>query len=1044
MPPAFTHLHVHSSFSFGEGVASPVELVARAKKLGMRSLALTDHDGLYGAIRFYSAAREAGVKPIVGVELAVEDGHLVLLAQGLNGYRSLCRLVSAMHLRTGHRTAGERRAPGDGFAPPATATFDELAANTDNLFALTGCARGAAGRRVLAGDAAGAERAVARLVDVFGRERVFVELQDLRTKDSLRYMAGLAEVAEAVGVGTVATNNVHYLDREDFRLHDVLVCGTTGVPLPNPLGRANGELYFKSGAQMKRLFARYPEAFEAAGHIADRCNLDLGLGAFRFPKVDIPPGESAFSMLSKLAFDGLSSRMRARGKPMSRQALARLQHELDLIDEMGFSEYFLVVHDIVSFAKGRGIPCSGRGSAGDSIVSYALGITDADPIEHKLLFERFLNPKRREMPDIDVDFCSVRRDEVIDYIYERFGRESVAMVATVATTTARSAVRMVARAFGTAPSEIDRLAKLIPWASARKIKELLGVVPGDGGALPELVGHDLAQPRYRLWLDLIQRLDHVPFQLGTHLGGFIITPGPITDWVPLQWSAKGVVIAQYDKDDISALGLVKMDILGLRMHTAIQETCGTVAARTGRRIDITELAHDDEATYALIRAANTVGCFQLESAGQRNLAQRLREETFPDIIAAISLFRPGPVQADMITPFIRRRHRMEPVKLLHPSLRPILADTYGVIVYQEQVLEIAAALAGFDLGEADMLRRAMTHERSEAEMAAIGRRFVSKAVSRGVGPAVADEVFRQLRGFAAYGFNKAHAACFAVLSYGSAYLKAHYPADFLCSVLNHEPMGFYSPRVVLNDARRNGVAVRGVDVNASATDFTVEDGGAAIRVGFKQVKGMTRATMVAIERARAEGGPFSSAMDFTMRVRPARPEEEALARLGAFESVGCEGPERAARGAEAERAARAARVAAELELTELSISAHPMEFFRRELAADGVATAAGLEALGDGVPVKVAGVLERRQTPWMRSGSRTMFITVEDETGLADGVIFERVLASVGKTVATASYLVVEGTLQHNLERGLAIVVRDVRDMEAVQFGPLRPGKSFR
>ncbi len=559
--------------------------------------------------------------------------------------------------------------------------------------------------------------------------------------------------------------------------------------------------------------------------IAQRCNVDLDLGVFHFPKVDVPPGETAYSLLAKRCFRGIARKY----KPVPPRAVELLEKELRMIQEMGFAHYFLVVHDIVRWARARGIACSGRGSAGNSIVCHALDITASEPIRHNLLFERFLNPNRREMPDIDVDFCSSRRDEVIEHIYQTFGSENVAVVANVNTMSPRSAVRIVAEALGFAPTEINALAKNVPrHGDAARIREYLtGAWPElrdsllQDGARPAVAGQP--EGRYARFLDLVERLDSFPLHLGTHLGGFVIADRPIPFYAPLQWAAKGVVVTQFNKDDVADLGLVKMDILGLRTHSAVSETVHLVRQRTGRRIRPYDLPPDDPAAYEIISNGGSIGLFQLESAGQRNLASRLQERDFDDVIAAIALYRPGPLEAEMIGPFIDRRWGLEPVRLPHPAMAEAVADTYGVILYQEQVLRIAQSVAGFDLADADSLRRAMTRDRSREEMAKIGETFVARAVSRGVPEEAAREVFRQLEGFAAYGFNKSHSVCFAVISYATAWLKAYYPAEFLCAVLNNYPMGFYTPRTVLNDARRFGLEVRPLDINLSGRGFTVED-----------------------------------------------------------------------------------------------------------------------------------------------------------------------------------------------------------------------------
>jgi DNA polymerase III alpha subunit len=927
-----------------------------------------------------------------------------------------------------------------------------------------------------------------------------------------------------------------------------------------------------------------------------------------------------------------------------------------MIQQMGFAHYFLVVHDIVRWARTRGVACSGRGSAGNSIVCHALDITASEPIRHNLLFERFLNPNRREMPDIDVDFCSSRRDEVIEHIYQTFGSENVAVVANVNTMSPRSAVRIVAEALGYAPTEINALAKHVPrHGDAARIREYLaGAWPelrdsplqdgahaapatppspdGKGGVTPGTPARP--EGRYARLLDLVERLDSFPMHLGTHLGGFVIADRPITYYAPLQWDAKGVVVIQFNKDDVAALGLVKMDILGLRTHSAVSECVHIIRQRTGRKIRPYDLPPDDPAAYEIISNGGSIGLFQLESAGQRNLASRLQERDFDDVIAAIALYRPGPLEAEMIGPFIDRRWGIEPVVLPHPAMAEAVADTYGVILYQEQVLRIAQSVAGFDLADADSLRRAMTRDRSREEMAKIGETFIGKAVARGVPEEAAREVFRQLEGFAAYGFNKSHSVCFAVISYATAWLKAYYPAEFLCSVLNNYPMGFYTPRVVLNDARRFGLEVRPIDINLSGRGFTVEDevppdpwgesdlpesgaktvfdpfaqawtaehdwgltaadlaeleqeqngetaytealrvameqlhsaekqrglknpegtqaaepqgaksgdvltgsaealaaslapdsespldgaaqlscaapatepspdaepgreapllsgdlllpraprarggvepgaclvpstgmapdAGRALRVGLSYLKQMGDRSLERIEEERRHG-PFSSFEDFYLRTRIDYPVAENLIRVGAFDSLepdrtellwrlpllhdrlealaGSTGGRRGQLRAFFSPPSRAGlerswsrddKVRSELELLGLTVTCHPLTLYEEELRRMGVTMSYELPAMGDEVPVTVAGVYERAQNPWMRSGKRTMFLTLEDAYGLYECVCFESKLAKIAPVVARATYFLVRGRLQNNHKRGLAIVAEDVLDLEEV------------
>jgi len=1076
----FVHLHVHSTFSFMDGAASIPGLLDRAKQLGMESVALTDHQGLSGAIRFSKAARAAGIRPIIGAEVVVEPAglfgqeadlpplarlarplpvgsararaagfHLTLLVKDMTGYRNLCTLLSRAHLRAGD-------ANDDLGGARSVVTLGDLTRLSEGLIGLSGCVNGEVGAAVAMGARSRAGDAARALARCFKPGDFYIELMHTMTTESPRYIAALSDLAASLSLPCVATNNVHYLRRGDAPVHDVLAAVGARRALPNPYERPNSELYFKSAADMRRLFSNYPDACDATLEIAARCDLDLGLGAFHFPAVDVPRGETPYSVLSKMAWRGLEDRYR----PVTPEAVRRLQHELAIIEQLGFPGYFLVVKDIVDHARAKGIRYSGRGSAGDSIVSYVLGITDACPIEHSLLFERFLNPARRQMPDIDVDFDSARRDEIISYIYKRFGERHVAMVATVNTMTAKSAVRTAAKALGHSADRINALSRHLPWVSARKIRDVLATYP-------ECRNHPLRdEGRYKLLLDITEKLDHAPSHLGTHLGGFLITKEPVDTWSPLQWAAKGTVVSQYDKDDIEALGLVKMDILGLRMHSAISETVDLARARVGADA-VPEpflLPHDDPKVYDTISAADTVGMFQLESSGQRNLAMRLQERTFEDIIAAISLFRPGPLEAEMIVPFIRRRHGLEPVVVPHPAMGEVLADSYGVIVYQEQVLQVARAVAGFSLAEADSFRRAMTKDRSRAEMESLHGEFVRRACALGSTEAVAEEVFRQLQGFAAYGFNKAHAACFAVVSYASAWLKTYYPAEFAAAIVNHEPMGFYSPRLVLDDARRHGIALLHPHVNSSSADCTVEQDGRAIRVGLKGLHNMNARLLRAIRDER-QVRPFDDLTDFLRRTRAESDAAETLVRIGALDSLGVTDAGRpptrdeqlallpelkavlAKEGSAGERAlvlapsrAREAtdlthpsgwdvvrRLGAELELTGLAITCHPLELARDDLEARGVTWAADLARRDDRTRIVVAGVRERAQTPRTRSGKRVCFLTLEDPTGLLDVVVFPEALERSGEAIVKHRCYIVEGVLQNNVERGIAIVADVVR-----------------
>lgn len=753
-----------------------------------------------------------------------ETGHpIVLLARNRRGFRNLCRIITEAQL--GSSKGNARLHP------------DTLRRLNEGLFCLTGGERGPTADPCLAGRHQAARQAAEELRAVFGRERLFIELQNRLHSRSRELLQSLRQLAKDLRLKTCATNGVHHALKADYAVHDLMTCCRllTSVDRKHPLRPSNAEAYLKSPRAMARLFQGHEEALQSASWIAAQCEPSMELGVYHFPDFPLPEGETHYSFLCKLCWDGARRRFRV----IDREVVRRLEKELDIIEGLGFAQYFLVIWDIVRWARGRGIRCAGRGSAADSLVTYVLGITEVDPLAHELLFERFLNPQRKGAPDIDIDFDANRRDEVINYVYERYGRDHAAMVCTLYTLNARSALRDVGKALDFPPEDLDAFAKAMPHTSADRIEAAFE-------RLPELRDSNLPRRKFAALTEMCGRVAGFPRHLSVHLGGMVVSQERIDELVPLEWSAKGVVVTQWDKDDIEEVGLVKMDLLSLKNLAAIDDTLALVR-RSGasgplppalprREVGpsdpilpedhIDTMSFDDPRVFALLRTTRTVGVFQVESPGMRALLGRIQPTEFEDLIAQVSLFRPGPLQADMITPFVARRHGKEPVQYLHPKLEKSMRRTYGVLIYQEQVLEIAAALAGFDYGQADNLRRAMTHDRSPAEMESIRESFLEGCRRQGdVPPAAAERTWKSLSAFAAYGFCKAHAAAFARTAYQTAWLKAYYPAHFLCSILNNQPMGFYSGHTIVQEARRSGIPVRGVDINASGADFTVEPAG---------------------------------------------------------------------------------------------------------------------------------------------------------------------------------------------------------------------------
>ncbi len=1010
----FVHLHVHSCFSFYDGTAGVEQLVARAAEQGMPALALTDYNGVYGAVRFIRAAKEKGIKPIIGAEVTVEGiGKLVLLARSLKGYGNLCRAISSAMMTD----------PQFPVIP-----LEVLSENSGGLFALLG--------KALENDephiVETADRKVSTCLDLFGRDGLLIELENYGLAGDAERMHRFREIAAKSGLLAVATNNVHLLEPGDYPVHHALVATARVVHHRKVMPRPNSECYLKSGTQMARAFIGYGEALFNADLIAQECALELSLGVPRPPAVNLPDETSAADTLRRLCYRALNQRFSGNRTSVAR----RLSEELRVIDAKGFSDYFLVVADLVRFARSKGIRNSCRGSAAGCLVAYLLEISAIDPVEYGLLFERFLNPERVDIPDIDIDFDSRRRDEVIAYAMERYPGHA-AMVATVSRFRGRSAIREVGRAMGLDYEKLDELVRFFRYMPASKIRESLN-------ALPELRDSELAGEKYQHLLDICSRIDKFPRHISVHLGGVVISKEPIANYSPVFRSRKGWPVLSFDKDDSEMLGLIKTDLLGLRMLSAIEEADSLLREREGTvRVDRPD--RTDARAYELMRSADTLGCFQVESPGMRSLLGQLLPERFENIISAISIFRPGPVKADMVRPYIHRRLGRERVVYPHRILKPILDETYGVVLFQEQVLRIAHEVAGFTLGQGDLMRRAMKEATSE-KMRRYREDFLQGAMTRGLTRPVAETIFEELSTLAAFGFNKAHASSFAHIVYQSALLKAYHPAQFMLGVLNNLP-GMYPERVLLHEAARCGVEILGPDINRSVSGYALEQG--SLRVGLRGVRHMGPANLSRILEER-EQGFFCGARDFQERTRVHENLLNSLILSGCFDDLHPSRQGLLARSIREENSVLPEHREGDFSLSEkvrhelahigLDLSAHLMSLYRPYLSRLGVLTAGELRHARDGERVVAAGLKIMLHTPPTRSGIRVVFLTLEDETGVADLAVFPDAQEKHGRTVFGAEVLIVEGTVKRVAD-SISISADTVSDLNTVLGKTLQGGR---
>jgi len=1021
----FVHLHCHTDYSLLDGACDIKKLINVVKRQGMPSVAMTDHGNLFGAVEFYNEANKEGIHPVIGCELYVSQGnhksrsdqdrynHLVLLAETQEGYKNLINLVSTGYL--------------DGFYYKPRVDRDLLARHSKGLIATSACLRGDINEKIL-NDRYGEAKALANeYVDLFGKDNFFLELQDHGLDQDRIVMREIQRLSTDTGIPLIATNDAHYLSSDDVKAHEILLCIQTGKTMsdPNRMRFTTPEFYIKSRAEMMTLFGEAEHALDRTWDIAQRCRVKLEKVKDPFPRFDVPAEHTADSYFAAVAREGWEKRrprleaLREQGRLKHDLAeyADRLEREIRMIQQMKFSGYFLIVWDFIRFSKEKGIPVGpGRGSAAGSLVGYAMGITDIDPLEYGLLFERFLNPERISMPDIDIDFCTNRRGEVIQYVTEKYGREQVAQIITFGTLATKAAIKDVGRVLDMSFAEVDRISKLVPKTLNIKLDQAIED--------PELKALAEREPRVKEVLDVSRKLEGVCRNAGMHAAGVVISSVPLRELVPLYVTNKQELVTQYDMLGLEKLGLLKMDFLGLTTLTIIEQALKLIDRYRGVKIVVEDLPLDDQLTYQKIFSNGyTSGVFQFESSGMQDILRRYQPNRVEDLCALNALYRPGPIQGGMIPDFIDRKHGRKPIVYDVPELQEILEETYGVILYQEQVMQISNKLAGYSLGDADILRRAMG-KKSATEMALQRERFIKGATERGFPPKKIAKIFDLMEQFAGYGFNKSHSAAYAYLAYVTAYLKAHYPVEFISALLTSESGNTDKIVKYINECREMGIDVLPPDVNQSDWHFT--PAGSAIRFGLGAVKNVGQGAIETVVAARSEGGPYTSIYNFCERVNLAcinRRAMESLIKAGAFDSLGgnraqlsealdraMESGARASRDremgqhglfgmfAEEEKTEQPLaplpdwtseqKLAGEKEMLGIYVSGHPLDRFKDKVSDLAKHTTDKLDDLQKGYTVELCGILTNIVRKTNREGKYWAALKVDDGHGTADAMVF--------------------------------------------------------
>jgi len=1072
----FVHLHTHTEFSLLDGAIRIDRLLQKAGDLGMETVAITDHGNMFGAVEFYSQAHKAGIKPIIGCETYVAPGsrkekspssdgqptayHLVLLVMNETGYRNLSRLVTLGNL--------------EGFYYHPRIDMELLRQNNQGLIAFSACLKGHVPYFLRRGRLEDAKEYARQLASIFDHDRFYLEVMANKMPEQIAVNEALKELAEDLSLPLVATNDCHYLNREDAEAHDILLCVQTGKSVDDPsrLKFSNDQFYFKSGQEMASDLDGFSEALDNTVEIAKKCNYEMEFGQYKYPVFQVAGNLSLEEKLQKEARQGLDKRLErkeALDGSLSAELKAeyedRLTYELKTISEMGFAGYFLIVADFIDYARKSDIPVGpGRGSAAGSLTAYALKITDIDPIEYGLLFERFLNPGRISMPDIDIDFCIKNRDKVIDYVSEKYGRENVSQIITFGTMKARAVIRDVGRSLNMSYAEADRIAKLIPEGLNITLDEAIE-------AEPQLKAMEEGTDEERKLLRISRSLEGLTRHASTHASGIVISDRPLVEYLPLFKGPNGEVMTQFTMDQVAQLGLIKFDFLGLKTLTVIQDAVDLIRDTTGHPVNLDEIDMEDDKTFQLISEGKTTGVFQLESTGMKELLRNLKPGVFGDIVASVALYRPGPLGSNMVVDFIKRKHGEIKITFPLPELEEILTETYGVIVYQEQVMRIAQVLANYTLAEADGLRKAISKKRSE-ELAQQKERFLEGTTRNRLNRNKAGNVFDLIEKFGGYGFNKSHSVAYAMIAYLTAYLKAHYPVQFMAALLT-EDMGSQDKTIKnIAECREMGIPILPHDINESQVDFAVVD--RSIRFGLAAVKNVGFKAVEAMVHERENKGPFTSLTDFCRRVDKSKVNKrvlESLIQCGAFDFTGVfrsklfeslntalafggisedpnqlnmfdlfpskEEEEKTLELTDIDEWADDEKLRKEKESLGFYITGHPLDGFADAITQFATTTTQDLVNIKDKAVVRLAGLVNSMRIKRTRKGDKMAIIRLEDKQGFTDVVAFPDVFARCAPVLNDDRPLLVTGEAEAG-DNVVKIRAQDIVALETVKQKSIR------